>query len=119
MPFHYSALTFLKNTRSESDYEKKMTIIVLYEPQNNRFYVYGERYPFVRDKNFDFLYSYHSEQVGALARFIHLLMNDNKFTVHLDDIAIEQTDFDKDRIDFQFLYNKIRHKISLIEYNFE
>jgi hypothetical protein len=119
MPFHYAALTFMENTQYDYEYEKQLTVIVLYEPKNSRFYVYGERYPYIRSETFDFLYSYHSEQVGALARFIHSFMNDKPFTVYLDDVAIEQSDFDKDKIDFHFLYKKIRHKNSLIEYNIE
>lgn len=121
MPFHYTTFTISEIIEETHDYAKRMTIIVLYEPQNHRFYAYGDRYPTcpTNTDKYDFLYTYHAEQVGALATLIHTLMNGKPNSIWLDDVAIEQSDFDNDIIDFQFFYNQIRDKSSLFRQEFD
>jgi hypothetical protein len=127
MPFHYTTLTISEIIENPHNFAKRMTIIVLYEPQNQRFYAYGDRYPTCpTNKNmYDFLCTDHDEQVGALATLIYTLMNTgNPTSILLHDVAIEQSDFDNDSIDnnsidFQFFYEQIRDKNSLIQQEFD
>lgn len=119
MSFHYPALYICEQCVDRDS--SNMRIIILYEPQDDRFYVYCTRKSFINnsyDKNFDFEYSYSSFQLGALAKFILFLVKNNKILIRMNEIIIDEEKFDQSNIDFQFLYNQFIKYNELVSYTY-
>jgi|APGre2960657505_1045072.scaffolds.fasta_scaffold52963_2 hypothetical protein len=114
----------LRLTEIEKDGEKDSQIIILYNENEEKYYIYGTRRPLkITEKNIIYEYVYDYSRLKSLLSLIMILtgqlnienIDDNKYSVEIHNINI--CDCELDKLNYHYLNEKFSKHNEMVAYD--